>query len=221
MTAGMDREKSESGGPLPRCAGVILAGGRSRRMGGGTKALLDLGGKPLLQHVIDRLVPQVGQPILSVETALPEFEPFGLPQVPDPEPGSNGPLGGLAAVLGVTAGGGDEWLLLVPCDAPFLPRDLAERLHRLARAENTATAVVSYGGRLQPAFSLWHRSMLHDLDRAVTGKQMGGFKQFLTGRRYSLLDWPTETINPFFNINDRVALDEACKMMPTFKGMTT
>lgn len=200
------------------CCGAILAGGRSRRMGGRAKALLELDGKPMLQHVIDRVAPQVDRLVLSVETESKEFEPFGLLQVPDPKPGSNGPLGGLAAALRQAGGGGQKWLLLVPCDAPFLPPDLAWSLRRKAELDNTQLAIVRYASRLQPAFSLWRRDLLDELERAVNEERMAGFKQFLSGRSYSVLDWPVSQVNPFFNINDRPALEEARRMMSKQTG---
>lgn len=194
------------------CYGAILAGGRSRRMGVGSKALLELDGRAMLQHVIDRVTPQVDRLLLSVETPLVEFESFGLPQVPDPEPGSRGPLGGLAAALRYLHQGQDSYLLLVPCDAPFLPADLARSLHDRAESEGSMIAVASYRSNLQPTFSLWHRDVLEDLESAVKNDRMAGFKQFLRGRKYSVLEWPASAVNPFFNINDPSALEDARKM---------
>jgi molybdopterin-guanine dinucleotide biosynthesis protein A len=181
-------------------------------MGGGPKALLELDGKPMLQHVIDRLTPQVEGLLLSVETPLEEFEAFGFPQVPDPEPGSRGPLGGLAAVLRYVHEGQGRWLLLAPCDAPFLPADLARNLFEQAESESTKIAVASYMSNLQPTFSLWHRDVLDDLEWAVNRDRMAGFRQFLRGRRYSVLEWPVSAVSPFYNINDPSALEEARKM---------
>jgi len=187
-------------------------------MGGGFKALLDLGGKPLLQHVIDRLAGQVSHSILSVETVAVEFEPFGLVQVPDPEPGSNGPLGGLAAALDCLEDSETKWLLLVPCDAPFLPPDLAHDLLQKAESEHTEVAVASYDSELQPTFSLWHQDMRSALQQAVNKDRMAGFKQFLRGRSYSVVDWPVSSINPFFNINEPSALEVARKMVSEQTG---
>lgn len=192
----------------PACAGAILAGGRSRRMGGGLKALAPLAGAPLLQHVIDRMRAQVDVLFLSVERPLPDFEPFGLEQVPDPRPGSRGPLGGLAAALRRASDGGSEWLLLAPCDAPFLPADLASRLHGEAVTAGVPAAAARDETGLQPTFSIWHRDLLADLETAVLGG-MAGFRQFLGGHAYAAVDWPAADPGPFFNINDRAALERA------------
>ena len=111
-------------------AGVVLAGGRSLRMGGETKALLPLAGKPMLRHVIDRVRPQVIELSLSVEYPSHSFDPFGLPQLPD-QKADGGPLQGLLAALQWMDPACD-WMLLVPCDAPFVPGDLAPRLYESA-----------------------------------------------------------------------------------------
>ena len=196
-----------------RLAGVILAGGRSRRMGGGIKALIPLAGKSLLQHVIDRLDSQVARLYLSVEKPAADFDRFGLPQLPDPEPGSNGPLGGLLAALERSAEDVCDGLLLLPCDAPFLPRDLGARLLACADDENADVAVVRHASRLQPTFSLWRRSVLPDVERAVLDDGMAGFKQFLATHRHAVLDWAGAGANPFFNINDPDALEAAARMI--------
>jgi molybdopterin-guanine dinucleotide biosynthesis protein A len=197
-----------------RCglAGVILAGGRSRRMGGGLKALAPLGGKPLIEHVIDRLQPQVSSLVLSVERHVPEFEAFGLPQVEDPTPGSRGPLGGLLSALANMEKGCD-WMLLAPCDAPFLPFELADRLLNCALDDGQAGCVVRYDGEIQPTFSLWHRSLLPRLEEAVLEEGMAGFKQFLRDTPLAILDWESADLSPFFNINDPDALAEAARLL--------
>ncbi len=197
-----------------RCglAGVILAGGRSRRMGGGFKALAPLGGKPLIEHAIDRLQPQVSSLVLSVEKCVPEFEAFGLPQVEDPAPGSRGPLGGLLSAL-VNMEKGCDWMLLAPCDAPFLPFELADRLLNCALDDGQAGCVVRYDGEIQPTFSLWHRCQLPRLEEAVLEEGMAGFKQFLRGTPLAILDWEPADLSPFFNINDPDALAEAARLL--------
>lgn len=201
-------------------AGVVLAGGRSRRMGGGMKALQSLGRSSLLQHVIDRLSPQVARLYLSVEEYSPELGRFGLEQVPDPQPGSKGPLAGLLAGLARAAEDGYEWLLLAPCDAPFLPPDLAIRLFACAEAERADVAVVRHASRLQPTFSLWGRTAREDIRQAVEEAGMAGFMQFLARRRHAVLDWRAVEgeANPFFNINDPVALAEAAMMIDDSQG---
>jgi molybdopterin-guanine dinucleotide biosynthesis protein A len=194
-------------------AGVILTGGQSRRMGRVAKATVPLAGKPLLQHVIDRVAPQVQRLVLSVESYSPELADFGLEQVADPRPGHAGPLGGLLSALELIAQQ-TEWLLLVPCDAPFLPLDLGRRLQKTALDSGQAGCVVRYGGEVQPTFSVWNRSLLPSLEQAVCEVGLAGFKQYLDLEPQPSLDWDLSELkslgpSPFFNINDPVALKEA------------
>lgn len=199
-------------------AGVILAGGRSRRMGGVSKALIPLAGKPLLGHVIDRVKPQVSELSLSVEYPSAAFEPYGLQQLPDLKPGG-GPLGGLLAAFQWMDPAYD-WLLLVPCDAPFLPTDLAGRLYRRATESGLPGAVVRYQGEIQPTFSLWQRSLHPKLEHAVGVDGLAGFKQFLRRIELAVEDWPKVNLTPFFNINDREGLREAGRLMNELQETT-
>jgi molybdopterin-guanine dinucleotide biosynthesis protein A len=188
-------------------AGVILAGGRSRRMGRANKALLSLSGKPLLLHVIDRVACQVEELLLSVEKTSRSFDDFGLPQVADARPGG-GPLGGLLAAM-QRMDPVRNWMLLVPCDAPLLPLNLAETLVESAIAAGFPAAVASYEGEIQPTFSIWNREILPLLEKAVTVEGMAGFKQFLGRVEMAQEPWPRETPSPFFNVNDQATLQEA------------
>jgi len=201
----------------PAIAGVVLTGGRSRRMRGMVKALVPLAGKPLIRHVIERVEPQVDTLMLGVETPAPEFTLFRLPQVADPQPGSRGPLGGLLSALRHVRQS-HEWLLLAPCDAPFLPLDLADQLLKAARAGNAPGALVRLGSELQPTFSLWNRSLLPDVEKAFLGEGKAGFKQFLRGQSLAELQWPETDSQSFFNINDRVALDVARRLLESING---
>jgi molybdopterin-guanine dinucleotide biosynthesis protein A len=149
-----------------------------------------------------------------VESESSDYNRFGLEQLPDPVPGHSGPLGGLLAALRrLSQDAVTEWLLLVPCDAPFVPADLGQRLLEHANAAGSDGAVVIANGELQPAFSLWNRSITPEIERAVLGEGMAGFKQFLRLRPLVELRWkgndPETGAQPFFNINDRDTLDRA------------
>lgn len=191
----------------PSIAGVILAGGRSTRMSGGNKALESLADKPLIWHVMERLRPQVHQMAVSVESPSASLDFTGLPQLPDPRPGHNGPLGGLLTALRHFAPQYD-WVLLVPCDAPLLPVDLASRLLDGAAGSALPGAVTVYSGEPQPTFSLWNRSLLPEVERAVGGEGLGGFRQLMRTVRVARVVWPPSDPSPFFNVNDAQALEE-------------
>jgi len=207
-----------SGGAM---AGVVLTGGQSRRMGGVAKALLPLAEKPLIQHVIDRVAPQVDCLLLSVEQPSEAFEVFGLVQVADPRPGNCGPLGGLLSALQHTHRQ-YEWLLLVPCDTPFVPVDLAGKLLARAREKGLPGSLVQSGSELQPTFSVWNRSVLPELEHAVLDEGMAGFKQFLRRVDLAALDWPRpepdQYAQPFFNINDQQAFAKASRLIDSANG---
>ena len=196
------------------CAGAILAGGRSRRMGGGLKALEPIGGRPMLDHVIERLAPQVDSLWLSVEIVSSELSAFGLRQLPDPEPGSHGPLGGLLAALDHAAREGHDWLVMAPCDAPFLPPDLVGRFRAHADRCEAAIVTVSRRGQLHPAFSLWHRAELTGLEAAVRHQ-----RAFLDTRPHAVLEWDDGNQDPFFNVNDRRALQRAEARLAETRGI--
>lgn len=211
-------ERGHAAGARP--AGVILVGGQSRRMGGGDKALMPLGGKPLLQHVIDRMAPQVDGLALGVERISPRLVAFGLPQLPDAQPGHRGPLHGLLAAMRHFASR-SRWLLLAPCDAPFLPGDLADRLLACAVASAAPAACVSWDGELQPTFSIFHCELLPQLEQAVMVEGQAGFKRFLRAAGAARCEWPASpeagveasveaaAPPPFFNVNDPAALELA------------
>jgi molybdopterin-guanine dinucleotide biosynthesis protein A len=133
-------------------AGLILAGGRATRMGGVDKGLQPLQGRPLVAHVIERLLPQVQALMISANRYLDDYAAFGHPVLSDP-PGLEfaGPLAGMLA--GLAALPGDAWLLTAPCDSPHLPADLAERLLAAARPHGLAFASA---GREHPTHALLH-----------------------------------------------------------------
>ena len=182
-------------------------------MGGGRKALAPLAGRTLLDHVLERLEPQVGSIFLSVDAKSSALDRFGLVQVPDPRPGSNGPLGGLAASIEHAAREGYRWLQLVPCDAPLLPTNLTARLREHASHNDVTVVVTRYAGRLQPVFSLWHVGIRVENKRAVTEGGQAGFFEFLETHPYRVVDWPGQSADPFLNINDHDALAAAERLV--------
>ena len=131
--------------------GAIIAGGEARRMGGRIKPAIPLGGQPLVEHLIGRLAPQVGALVLSVADASSGVPSSGLPVVKDTRSGRQGPLAGIeAALIWARANAPEaEWLAVVPCDVPFLPKDLVARLIAAAERENVPSACAEAGGQLQ------------------------------------------------------------------------
>lgn len=140
--------------------GLILAGGRARRMGGVDKGLVELGGKPLVGHVVERLRPQVERIIINANRNLPEYKNWADTVIKDSIGEYDGPLAGMASGLEVT---NTEYMLTTPCDSPFLATDLAERMYGELISAQAEVAVASDGERLQPVFMLIQRTMLSSI----------------------------------------------------------
>lgn len=181
-------------------------------MAGINKALQELGGKPLLSHVLERLQPQCSDLYLSVEAEDRVWQDFGLTQIADLQAGSNGPLGGVLAAMEYLHDQA-EWLLLAPCDSPFLPRNLAEQLLESAAARQSSTALVSYQGHWQPTFSLWHRQVLPPLRKAVLQQGQRGLREFLQTQSPAVCIWQEQQDSPFFNVNSPEDLAEAARLL--------
>lgn len=186
------------------CIGVVLAGGSARRMGGESKALMPLGGQRMIDHVIDRLEPQVDEIWLSISASSPPLADLNFRQLADPEPGHCGPLAGL--VQGLVDLPDKSLLLLVPCDAPFLPVDLLERLITAIGEEHLA-AVASEGEQLHPTFSIWRKDALAQVAKALAGNK--GLWQALESLPHAVAQWPPEVPTPFFNVNEPGDLQRA------------
>ena len=201
--------------------GVILAGGRATRMGGGDKGLLALGDRTVLDHVIDRLAPQVAAMALSANGDPARFARFGLPVLADPLPDFPGPLAGVLAGLDWAAAKGVETIVTVAADTPFFPRDLVARLQGVAegqahplvlaatpRGEGERTKSMRGGGLIRhPTFGLWPVALRDDLRAALTE----GLRKVVMwtephGGREAVFDDPGE---PFFNVNTPADLDAA------------
>jgi molybdopterin-guanine dinucleotide biosynthesis protein A len=183
--------------------GVLLAGGLAQRMGGGDKALVMLGDEPLLSHSISRLAPQCDELILNANGDPTRFKTFGLTVAADTVPGFAGPLAGVLAALDWTAANRSEveWVVSAPTDCPFLPRDLNERLHRARQDENAELAVAASGGRSHPVITLWPVALRNELRHALTVEDERKVDRFTARYALATVSWPTDPVDPFFNVN--------------------
>jgi molybdenum cofactor guanylyltransferase len=183
--------------------GIVLAGGLSRRMGGGDKCLRDLGGKPILAHILERASPQVGRIALNVNGDPTRFASFGLPCVPDSVEGFAGPLAGVLAGLDWAAENAPEakWVASFASDAPFLPTDLVARMREALAREGADMASVASAGQTNPVFGLWPVSLREQLRKALTEEKIFKVDRWTARYRVAIADFPVDGIDPFFNAN--------------------
>lgn len=163
-------------------AGLILAGGQGSRMRGSDKGLVLLRGEPLVAHVARRLAPQVGPLLLSANRNADSYARYGRVVADDTdELGAwQGPLAGLAA--GLAAAAPCEWLVVTPCDTPFLPADLAQRLIAAAQTAGAPLAYAVAGGQRHPACMALRASLLPALrEYLAAGERKVGLWQSRVG----------------------------------------
>lgn len=196
-------------------AGVILAGGLARRMGGGDKSLLTLDGEPLLQRVIERARPQVDTMVLNANGDPARFAEYGLPVAPDVVPDFAGPLAGiLTGMQWVHEHAREcEWVVSFACDTPLFPEDLVERLMQQAEKEKAPLACAVSCGRNHPVFGLWSMSLMDDLHRAVVEEDMRKILRWTDRYRCSQVEFSAEPFDPFFNINRPEDLEAAERLL--------
>jgi molybdenum cofactor guanylyltransferase len=186
-----------------KLVGLLLAGGQSRRMGGGDKALRLLGGIPLLARVIERLRPQVDTLVLNANGDPGRFATFGLPVVPDSVPDFAGPLAGVLAGLDWSAAHRPDcsFVVSVATDAPFLPTDLAARFIDAVERDAGDLACAASGGRSHPVFGLWPVQLRNDLRRAVVEEGIRKVDEWTARHRLVTVSFAIDPIDPFFNAN--------------------
>jgi len=199
-------------------AGVILAGGLARRMGGGDKALLQVGGQTLLARVIARLRPQVAELVLNANGDPARFAEFGLPVVPDTVEGFAGPLAGILAGMRWAAAKGYTHVASAAGDTPFFPADLVARLRAAAEESGQPIAMAATrdperGLSEHPTFGLWPVALADDLEQALT---VGNMRKIIVwssrhGCARAIFDEGADY--PFFNVNTPEDIVEAERIL--------
>lgn len=169
-------------------AAVILAGGRATRMGGADKGLIEYRGRKLIEHVIDRIAPQVEDIVISANRNLDAYSGLGFRVVADDRPDLLGPLAGLAAAMQQTS---LPWVLSVACDLPNLPLNLVRRL-RAALGENHVAIAATSDGR-QNVVALYRRDVATALQNYLGG---GGRK---------VADWQSSLASTTVRFDDTAA----------------
>ena len=201
------RDEEEAGMTQPKIStcGLVLAGGRARRFGR-DKRFAEIAGRPLIDHAIARLAPQVDQVVLSTPDDIPGYEE--LIHIADQELGQ-GPLLGIAEGMAFAADEGFDWLITVPADSPFAPNDLVLRLTDLS-----LTAPIRFagsGGQRHPIFGAWPTDLTAALWALIAAGERKIDRAAEALGTYAVIDWPADLAlgDPFFNINTDADLQAA------------
>lgn len=192
-----------------KIVGVLLAGGLSRRMGGGDKSLRVLAGASILERVIARAQPQVAALVLNANGDPARFADFGLPVIADGIPDFAGPLAGVLAGLDWAAANvaGATHVASFATDTPFLPTDLVARLTAAVSDGRHDLACAASNGRPHPVFGLWPLALREDL-RAALQVGLRKVDQWTTRHWLALVEFPAQPYDPFFNANTPEDLSE-------------
>ncbi|PZV34358.1 molybdenum cofactor guanylyltransferase MobA [Mesorhizobium kowhaii] len=204
-------------------AGIILAGGQSRRMGGGDKSLLPLGGGCVLDQVVSRFGPQIDRLALSANGDPSRFSRFGLPVLADTVTGFAGPLAGILTGL--------EWaaantactaIVTAAGDTPFLPLDLVERLAAAADQRSGSIAVACSAGKRHPTFALWPMDCRGALRHFLVDEDIRRVSAFIDRDDFVEVEFPVpqsagQPVDPFFNINEPDDLVQAERLLQSMK----
>jgi molybdopterin-guanine dinucleotide biosynthesis protein A len=187
----------------PPILGVVLAGGLARRMGGGDKARIRIGGKTILERVLARFGPQCTRIILNANGDPARFADTGLPVVPDSVPDFAGPLAGILAGLDWAAAHVPEVpdIVTAPGDCPFLPDDLVARLAAARQSAGVPLACARSGEWRHPVLGLWPVALRDDMRKALIEEKLHKIEAWTARHGIAIADWPATPIDPFFNVN--------------------
>ena len=195
--------------------GVVLAGGKARRMGGGDKCLLTVGGRSILAHVVERFRPQVSSLVLNTNGDPSRFAEYGLPVVADVVEGFAGPLAGVLTGMEWAAEHAPNlpWVVSIAADTPFPPEDLVARMLAAVEEEEAEMACAASGGRAHPVFGLWPVRLKDELRRAVIEEEVRKVDVWTARYRLVEVDFACEPFDPFFNINRPEDLEAAERLI--------
>jgi molybdopterin-guanine dinucleotide biosynthesis protein A len=194
--------------------GVLLAGGLSRRMGGGDKCLRPLGRGTVLDRVISRVRPQVDAMLLNANGDPGRFAAYGLPVAADVVEGFAGPLAGVLTGMEWAAANRPElrWIVSVATDTPFVPPDLAARMLAVA-GEGFEMVCAASGGQPHPVIGLWPVTLAGELRRAMTDEAVRKVDVWTGRHRLGVAEFPIGAVDPFFNTNRPEDLAEAERLL--------
>jgi molybdenum cofactor guanylyltransferase len=202
-------------------AGLILAGGQSRRMGGGDKCLRLLHHQTILARIIARARPQVATLALNANGDPARFADYGLPVIPDVVEGFAGPLAGVLTGLDWARVNAPacQWLATFASDAPFLPTDLVARLRNAVEYQNADLGRAVSAGQEHPVFGLWRVDLAEQLRQAVVEEGIRKVDAWTARRKLVDVAFEATPIDPFFNVNRPEDLAAAERLLAEREGL--
>jgi len=184
-------------------AGVVLAGGRSSRLGETHKSLVEVGGITMLERVKTRARPQVGSLMLNINGDRTPYLRFGLPMMADSIEDFAGPLAGVLTALEWARDGqpGIEWIVSFPIDMPLIPLDLVKGLRNTITNTGSDVACAASSGRVHPVVGIWPVRLAADLRKALQHEGVRKVDEFTSRYQLAYAEWPGGDLDPFFNVN--------------------
>jgi len=180
---------------------------------GSEKAFERVGGLRILDRIVSRLAPQVTAAVINANGDPGRFASSGLAVIPDLRSGAGTPLAGLHAAISHAAASGYDAALTVPCDVPFIPRDLVERL-----CQHGGAAVAASGGQAHYLTGLWPSGCLSEVEAALSENPLPRMQDWVRRRSAIAVAWPTEPFDPFLNVNTPQDLAEANRIAERFSA---
>lgn len=194
--------------PRGQVTAGILAGGRATRMGGVDKGLVALGGRAMVEYVLDALRGQTSRMLINANRSVAEYQRYGVPVVRDSHEGFQGPLAGISSMMAVAE---TTWLLTAPCDSPQLPRDLGPRLWQALARDGAELAVAHSGSRLEPVFALLPCALRDDLERYLASGERK-IRLWYERHRMATADF-SDCPEMFVNVNTPAERDELAALL--------
>ena len=189
--------------------GVILAGGLSRRMKCQNKFLKKIGDQTIISLIISKALNQVDKLIINTHIEKKEVKQFKLPIIKDTLNGYHGPLAGILTGMEYAAKRKFKWLFTFPCDAPFFPDNLVEKILKEAEKKKSNIVIATSKGRMHPVFGIWSITLKNSLKNALIKYQIKKMDIWIEKNNFSVLNFNHNTIDPFFNINNFEDLEKA------------
>ena len=192
--------------------GVILAGGLSKRMKGENKFFKKINNKTIIEHIILKASQQVTKLIINANINKSKFKKFDLDIIKDSVKGFKGPLAGILSAMQYGKKNNFKWLATLPCDAPFFPFDLVNKLLKNAEKKKCKIVIAKSNNRTHPVIGIWSISLKKSLSNTLVKENIKKIDLFIKKHNFSIVNFSYDKIDPFFNINSYRDLDKAKKI---------